>query len=244
MFRFGLFFIKKYDKIIKRWQWCLDNGKIYAIMPLRLASGINVKRGIMGIFDNFVYKNGEIVDNNWVKWFHWGVPDEEGAEREDVRVDLEKLGHCKECSVLSGCYFVKSRLPKKKADGDGVLHPNCDCKLNGISKPNGKITANCPIGKFTDYIFSEKYIDNGKLQLFIDLGFTKENAEYLKAEFDVQAKQKYLNGDYEIGKLDEHGQRISITITVNSATRKNIKLVTGWRVYPLGKIVCTTPLGG
>ena len=82
------------------------------------------------------------------------------------------------------------------------------------------------------------------MQLFTDLGFTKENAEYLKAEFDVQAKQKYLNGDYEIGKLDEHGQRIGITITVNSATRKNIKLVTGWRVYPLGKIVCTTPLGG
>lgn len=27
----------------------------------------------MGIFDNFVYKDGEIVDNNWVKWLHWGV---------------------------------------------------------------------------------------------------------------------------------------------------------------------------
>ena len=37
----------------------------------------------MGIFDNFVYKNGEIVDNNLVKWFHWGVPDEEGKEREN-----------------------------------------------------------------------------------------------------------------------------------------------------------------
>lgn len=199
----------------------------------------------MGIFDNFVYKNGEIVDNSWVKWFHLGVPDEEGEERESQRKNLEKLGHCKPCTVLSGCYFVKSRLPKKKAEGDGLLHPRCDCKLNGIVKPNGKITANCPIGKFTDYIFSEKHAGNGKLQLFRDyFGFTKEDSEYLKTEFDVQAKQKYLNGDYEIGKLDEHGQRISITITVDSATRKNIKLVTGWMVYPLGKIVCTTPLGG
>lgn len=200
----------------------------------------------MGIFDNFIYKDGEIIDNNWVKWFHWGVPDEEGREREKTRNRLEGLGHCKECSVLSGCYFVKSRLPKKKAEGDGLLHPNCDCKLNGIAKPNGKVTASCPIEKFTRYIFSdeEKYLLNGKRELFESLGLGKEDSEYLKMEFDVQAKQKYLNGDYTIGKLDEHGQRISITITVDSPTKKNINLVTGWMVYPLGKIVCTTPLGG
>ena len=35
----------------------------------------------MGIFDRFVYKDGEIVDNRFVKWVHWGVPDEEGEER-------------------------------------------------------------------------------------------------------------------------------------------------------------------
>ena len=147
----------------------------------------------MGIFDNFVYKDGEITDNNWVKWFHWSIPDEEGKERDDARVDLEQLGHCKECSVLSGCYFVKSRLPKKKVESDGLLHPNCDCKLNGIAKPNGKITAICPIEKFTEYIFSdkEKYISNGKIQLFKELGFSKADCRYLKTEFDVQAKQKY-----------------------------------------------------
>ena len=199
----------------------------------------------MVIFDNFVYKGGEIIDNNWVKWFHWGVPDEEGKERERKRKNLEKLGHCKECSVLSGCYFVKSRLPKKKAEDDGLLHSYCDCKLNGIKEPNGKITAICPIEKFTEYIFSEKHVNNGKLQLFRDyFGFSKEDSEYLKMEFDVQAKQKYLNGDYEIGKLDEYGQRITIMITVDSATKKSINLVTGWMVYPLGKIICTTPLGG
>ena len=114
-----------------------------------------------------------------------------------------------------------------------------------MAKPNGKIAATCPIEKFTEYIFSEKHADNGKLKLFRDyFGFTKDDSEYLKREFDVQAKQKYLNGDYEIGKLDEHGQRISITITVNSTTKKNINLITGWMVHPLGNIVCTTPLGG
>ena len=74
--------------------------------------------------------------------------------------------------------------------------------------------------------------------------FFWRSSEYLKREFDAQAKQKYANGDYEIGKLNNFGQRINITITLNSTTRKNIKLITGWMVYPLGKIVCTTPLGG
>ena len=108
------------------------------------------------------------------------------------------------------------------------------------------MTAICPIEKFKEYIFSdkEKYVSNGKIQLFRDLGFTKEDSEYLKMEFDVQAKNKYLSGDYEIGRLDEYGQRINITITVNSATRENINLVTGWMIHPLGKITCNTPLAG
>lgn len=36
----------------------------------------------MSIFGNIVYKDGKIVDNSWIKWIHFGVPDEEGAERE------------------------------------------------------------------------------------------------------------------------------------------------------------------
>lgn len=196
----------------------------------------------MGIFDNVVYENGQIVDKSWVKWLHWGVPDEEGEERNTVRDHLETLGHCKPCTVLSGCYFVRSKLPK--TEGGGLLHPKCDCRLNKIVKPSGKIEAVCPIKKFTEYIFSEKYAYNGKMELFKALGFKKEDSEYLKREFDRQAKQKYLNGEYELGRLNEHGQRISITITVDSRTRKGIKLITGWMVHPLGKIICTTPLGG
>lgn len=198
----------------------------------------------MGIFDNFIYKGGEIIDNSWIKWLHWGIPDREGEQRENARVNLEAMGHCKECTVLSGCYFVKSKLPKKKTEGDGLLHPHCDCKLNEIAKPNGIVTAICPIEKFTGYIFSDKYANNGKIKLFRNLGFSKEDSQYLKWEFDSQAKQKYLNGDYEIGRLDKHGQRINITITIDSRTKKGIKLVTGWMIRPLGKITCNTPLGG
>ena len=58
------------------------------------------------MFRDFIEKDGQIVDNGWVKWYHFAVPDEEGQERNDARSNLETLGHCKECSVLSGCYFV------------------------------------------------------------------------------------------------------------------------------------------
>jgi len=198
----------------------------------------------MGIFDNFIFKNGKVVDNSWVKWFHWNVPDKEGFERNALRDNLQELGHCKECTVLSGCYFVKSKMPKKKSEGFGLLHPHCDCKANFIQKPNGKITAICPIEKFTNYIFSQKYNDNGKFELFKKhLCFTKKDAQYLKREYELQATKKYLNGDYEIGKLDAFGQRINIEIIVSSLKKQNIKIITGWMIYPLGKIVCTAPLG-
>ena len=28
----------------------------------------------MSLFENFVYKNGEIVDNSWIEWNHESVP--------------------------------------------------------------------------------------------------------------------------------------------------------------------------
>ena len=154
------------------------------------------------------------------------------------------MGHCRECSVLSGCYFVKCKLPKKKAEGNGLLHPNCDCKLFNIQKPKNQVIADCNIKKFTDYIFNEKYTSNGKMELFNLLGFNKEDSEYLKQEFDRQARECCLNGDYVIGKLNEHGQRINITIKLKSKKRNTIELITGWMIKPLGKIVCVTPVGG
>ena len=164
--------------------------------------------------------------------------------RERKRDALFALNHCLECSVLSGCYFVNYKLPKKKAEGNGLLHPNCDCIFLNIQKPTNQVIADCNIAKFKNYIFGEKYISNGKMELFKKLGFNKEDSEYLKQEFDRQARENYLNGDYKLGKLDKFGQRIDIKIKLQSKIRNNIELITGWMIKPLGKIVCTTPLGG
>ena len=195
----------------------------------------------MSLFENFVYKNGEIVDNSWVKWFHFSVPDEEGKKREVARNRLSMMGHCKSCSVLSGCFFVKSCLPTKQGGPKGLLHNNCDCELLKISKPTYNVKAVCNITKFSGYVFSEKYATNGKKELFESLGFSIEDSQNLKDEY--QAKRKYLNGDYIIRGLNsEYGQDINIIVELISPIGKNVNFVSGWKVHPLGLITCNTPL--
>lgn len=62
------------------------------------------------------------------------------------------LGHCKKCSALDGCYLLENNRPEQP------LHPNCDCKRTAISTSIVKkqISANCPLTKFTEYIFKNK----------------------------------------------------------------------------------------
>ena len=105
-------------------------------------------------------------------------------------------------------------------------HPNCHCKRLFIDAPVPSETggATCDIRKFTEYLFSEKYSDNGKIRMFRMLGFD-------------------INGEYKLGLLNEYGQRISIEIDLTKNGR-NIRLITGWMVRPKGLITCTTPLGG
>ena len=113
-----------------------------------------------------------------------------------------------------------------------------------ISKPKNESKATCDIRKFTEYIFNEQYSNKGKNKLFGLLGFLKEDSVYLRNEYEKQAREKYVNGNYVLGKLDKYGQRISITINVSTASHADVKLVSGWLVHPLGLITCTTPLGG
>lgn len=109
-----------------------------------------------------------------------------------------------------------------------------------MAKPYNEGKANCDIRKFTEYIFSEKYKDNGKIKLFGLLGLLKEDSEYLKIEYEKQAQEQYLKGNYILGKLDRYGQRITITINLQNGA----EIQSGWPVHPLGVITCTTPLGG
>ena len=83
-----------------------------------------------------------------------------------------------------------------------------------------------------------------KKQLFELWGYDIMDSKYLQQEFINQAKLAYSVGDYELGLLNEYGQRINIVIKLKrKSTNDYVSFRSGWMVYPNGKIVLTTPYG-
>lgn len=176
--------------------------------------------------------------DGWIKWFHADIPDEPEWKREIVRAIAALFGHCMECTALSGCYFKDdiSRCPEHPR------HTNCDCKKINTAAP--RAVAYCDINKFIGYIFSDKYASNGKRHLFEQLGFTDQDSEFLKSEYERQAGEKYISGNYKLGKIDSNGPRMNIEINFNHPDRGLVSFVSGWMIRPNGHITCNTPLGG
>ena len=54
-----------------------------------------------------------------------------------------------------------------------------------------------------------------------------------------------MSGEYKLGKLNDKGQRISIRVEIpRKSKQEEVSFVTGWMVYPNGRIQITTPYGG
>ncbi len=173
------------------------------------------------------------VSGNWAKWEHYGIPDFPEEKRKTTRDEYAEYGHCKECTAMSGCYFI---------DGEKTFptyphHPHCHCEKSP-DNPNSVI-AFCNLDKFTAYAF--KNIE--KAPWMKDMDFDISQSEYLKNEFEKQAKEKYVSGDYEITRLNEQGQRINIKIEVKNMRGKTKYFISGWMVRPYGLITCNTPFG-
>ncbi len=173
----------------------------------------------------------------WVKWVHprTAPATTQFEKRVNAAVALVIPIHCAKCLNMNGCCFAENKCP------ESPLHENCHCKTERVD--NVTVTAECPIEKFTGYIFSNNHIDNGKMEMFERWGFTISDSEMLKSELEKQAYNAYLLGEYELKKLSKYGQTINITVKL---TRKNGNIVTfttGWLVYPDGKIINVTPYG-
>ena len=100
--------------------------------------------------------------------------------------------------------------------------------------------------KFDPYLFNTRgKHPHGKDKLFHEWGYTVEDALWLQKEIERQAREKYVSGNYELGRLNFAGQRISIRIEI---PRRNgdgtVSFISGWMVEPTGEIRLTTPYGG
>ena len=83
-----------------------------------------------------------------------------------------------------------------------------------------------------------------KSKLFMSWGYDIMDSAYLQQEFERQAMIAYSTGNYELGLLNEYGQRINIRISlVRKELDQAVSFLTGWMVYPDGRIVLVTPYG-
>ena len=177
----------------------------------------------------------KLFSANWVKWVHKGTkPAETNVDKSLNAIKAIIPIHCAMCLNLNGCCFVVGKCPEQP------LHPNCHCYTIDIQSITAQ--AECLIEKFTEYIFVE---GNSKKQLFESWGYSIMDSGYLQQEFIKQAKLAYSVGEYELGKLDKYGQRINIVIKLKRKnTSEYVSFVSGWMVYPNGKIILNTPYGG
>ena len=83
-----------------------------------------------------------------------------------------------------------------------------------------------------------------KKSSFKEWGYTVEDARWLQAEIERQAKEGYIAGKYTLGKLNWNGQRISIRVIIPRRDGTGeVSFITGWMVEPGGKLRMTTPYG-
>ncbi len=100
--------------------------------------------------------------------------------------------------------------------------------------------------KFDPYLFdTENAYKHGKQKMFESWGYSIDDSQWLQKEFEKQALDKYVSGEYTLGKLNKDGQRISIRVEIpRKDKQQTVSFVTGWMVYPNGQIQMTTPYGG
>ena len=187
------------------------------------------------MFEEIKELDGQIVVNQWIEWDHIGVPNYPKEYREICRAILSLTGHCVSCTALDGCYFIERNMPAYP------LHNFCDCKKikTSIYKVKRNAKAECPISKFTDYIFTDDIKSKGKKKIFELLGYGKSDSEILKKELENQALKEYLSGNYLLKNLDGNGQRVSIPVFLAGKG-----FYTGWILEPEGHIRNTTPFVG
>jgi hypothetical protein len=153
-----------------------------------------------------------------------------GAAESDEGTDT-----CALCVALNHTVFWNKKKPK-------YYHIGCKCWHESTAQPN--VSLDFPLEKITDYLLSESH---NKLALMRSMGYDKQDADELYSIIAENAKDKYLKGEYDLGELTKNGQQLNIVLLLKGKGAKAAKtypLVTGWMVYPYGKLHNNSPFSG
>lgn len=162
----------------------------------------------------------------WVKWVHHS----------------EGNSHCETCLALDGCFSERIMLrPVHIIRFAIALWKKLTMLMFWrILKP--EVTIASLIRTYLtqpDGILMERIrcLHRGATPLRMQSGY--------KNQIERQGREKYISGDYSLGKLTKDGQRISIRIEI---PRKDgtgtVSFISGWMVEPNGRLRLTTPYGG
>ena len=171
-----------------------------------------------------VQKSTEMPE--WVQWTHHS----------------EGKTHCEECLMLDGCWFAGDAHPPCPH------HPYCHCTLELIDYALvfANAAAHSDYSKFDPYLFNTTgTYPHNKEKLFKEWGYTVDDAAWLQAEIERQAREKYIAGEYELGSLNKYGQRLDVVIEIPRKDKVGtVTFISGWMVEPNGKLKLNTPYGG
>lgn len=184
----------------------------------------------MGLLENIVtdaiWGNKNTKIPQWVEWHH----------------ETKGKTHCQTCLKLDKCWFVEDNKPNIPQ------HFFCHCKTNLLSIADvlNSVNAISRYSKYDPFLFDpDNFYKNGKRKLFESWGYTIKDAKWLQQEIEKQAKEKYILGEYTLGKIDENGQRINARITITNKNKgNNVEFISAWMVKPNGQISLITPYGG
>lgn len=152
--------------------------------------------GIIIENDDFIIefrKAAELPSANWVEWIH----------------ESKGRTHCMKCLVLDKCWFTFDNKPTYPK------HPFRHCKIQQIPYEFvvGTAKAESAYSKIDPYLFDTNgAYGHGKNKVFESWGYTISDAAWLQKEIERQGFNKYISGDYSLGRLNEQGQRINIRI--------------------------------
>ena len=179
--------------------------------------------------DDFIIefrKAAKLPSANWVEWIH----------------ESKGKTHCMEYLVLDKCWFTFDNKPKYPK------HLFCHCKLQQIPQEFvvRAAKAESTYSKIDPYLFDTNgTYGHGKNKVFESWGYTISDATWLHKEIERQGFNKYISGDYSLGRLNEQGQRINIRIELERKDETgSVSFVSGWMVRPNGYITLNTPYGG
>lgn len=143
-----------------------------------------------------------------------------------------------------GANLVRSGLRNARFLADDAAELAPSPKLAGNAP--AKVVAKADKSKFADYVFKEGD-PSGKGKIFRSYGYKAKDSAMLAKEFERQAAKKYADGEYTLGKLDQHGQRVTIDILLQGrrqATGQSTVIKTGWMVEGDHTIRLLTPFAG